>query len=127
MRTHGHRVLIAGADAAGVRLALELADAGLPVTLCTQGTLSPEAGGALGSSLYDEVPLLTALRNHPGDRGARGRPDRGDRAATATGWRRGCGCGRSRSTRRAAPPAANAFRSAPSTSRPRPGSRPTAP
>ena len=63
---HGHRVLIAGADAGGVRLALELADAGLPVSLCTQGTLSPEAGGALGSSLYDEVPLLTALRNHPG-------------------------------------------------------------
>ena len=63
---HGHRVLIAGADAGGVRLALELADAGLPITLCTQGTLSPEAGGALGSSLYDEVPLLIALRNHPG-------------------------------------------------------------
>ncbi|MHB8835350.1 MAG: FAD-dependent oxidoreductase [Candidatus Methylomirabilia bacterium] len=63
---HGHRLLIAGADAGGVRLALALAEAGLPVTLCTQGTLSPEAGGALGSSLYDEAPLLNALRNHPG-------------------------------------------------------------
>ncbi len=63
---HTHRLLIAGADAAGVRLALELADAGLPVTICTQGALSPEPGGALGSSLYDEVPLLIALRNHPG-------------------------------------------------------------
>jgi len=63
---HGHRLFIAGAAAGGVRLALELADAGLPVTLCTQGTLSPETGGALGSSLYDEVPLLNALRNHPG-------------------------------------------------------------
>ena len=78
-------MLIAGADAGGVRLALELADAGLPVTLCTRGTLSPEAGGALGSSLYDEVPLLTALRNHPGDRAARGRDDRGDRAASGDG------------------------------------------
>jgi len=63
---HGQRLLIAGADAGGVRLALELANAGLPVTLCTQGMLSPAAGGALGSSLYDEVPLLIALRNHPG-------------------------------------------------------------
>ncbi len=63
---HGHRLLIAGADAAGVRLALELADAGRPVTLCTKGSLSPEGGGALGFSLYDEVPLLLALRNHPG-------------------------------------------------------------
>jgi NADPH-dependent glutamate synthase beta subunit-like oxidoreductase/NAD-dependent dihydropyrimidine dehydrogenase PreA subunit len=60
-----HRVLIAGGDPGGVRLALELADAGLPVTLCTKGTLGPQAGGALGSSLYEEVPLLTALRNHP--------------------------------------------------------------
>ncbi|HWR97076.1 MAG TPA: 4Fe-4S binding protein, partial [Candidatus Methanoperedens sp.] len=65
MISRGHRVLIAGADAAGVRFALELADAGLPVTVCTRGAVSPEAGGALGSSLYDEVPLLTALRNHP--------------------------------------------------------------
>ena len=38
----------------------------MAVTLCTQGTSSPGAGGALGSSLYDEVPLLIALRNHPG-------------------------------------------------------------
>jgi NADPH-dependent glutamate synthase beta subunit-like oxidoreductase/NAD-dependent dihydropyrimidine dehydrogenase PreA subunit len=60
-----HRVLIAGADPGGVRLALELADTGLPVTLCTRDTLSPEAAGARGSTLYDEVPLLTALRNHP--------------------------------------------------------------
>jgi len=60
-----HRVLVAGADTGGVLLALQLADAGLPVTLCTQGTLGPAAGGALGSSLYEEVPLLTALRNHP--------------------------------------------------------------
>ena len=62
---HGRRLLIAGADAGGVRLALELADAGLPISLCTQGTLGPETGGALGSSLFDEVPLLNALRNHP--------------------------------------------------------------
>jgi NADPH-dependent glutamate synthase beta subunit-like oxidoreductase/NAD-dependent dihydropyrimidine dehydrogenase PreA subunit len=37
----------------------------VPVAVCTQGAVSPEAGGALGSSLYEEVPLLTALRNHP--------------------------------------------------------------
>ncbi|HEY5998686.1 MAG TPA: FAD-dependent oxidoreductase, partial [bacterium] len=65
MTQGGHRILIAGADAAGVRLALELADGGLPVTVCTRGAVTPAAGGALGSSLYDEVPLLTALRNHP--------------------------------------------------------------
>ncbi len=63
---HGHRLLIAGVDPAGVRLALELADAGLAVTVCTRGILSPQPGGTLGSSLYDEVPLLTAMRNHPG-------------------------------------------------------------
>ena len=62
---HGHRLLIAGADPGGVRLALELADAGIPVTLCAQGALDPHAGGARGSSLYQEVPVLTALRNHP--------------------------------------------------------------
>jgi NADPH-dependent glutamate synthase beta subunit-like oxidoreductase/NAD-dependent dihydropyrimidine dehydrogenase PreA subunit len=66
MSVHGHRLLIAGADPAGVRLALELADAGIPVALCTQGAIAPGAGGALGSTLYEEVPLLTALRNHPG-------------------------------------------------------------
>ena len=58
-------MLIAGADPGGVRLALELADAGLPVTLCTQGVLDPHRAGALGSSLYREVPQLIALRNHP--------------------------------------------------------------
>jgi NADPH-dependent glutamate synthase beta subunit-like oxidoreductase/formate hydrogenlyase subunit 6/NADH:ubiquinone oxidoreductase subunit I len=63
---HGHRLLIAGVDPAGVRLALELAEAGLAVTICTQGALSPGPGGARGSSLYEEAPLLTALRNHPG-------------------------------------------------------------
>ncbi len=61
----GRRLLVAGADAPGVRLALEAADAGVPVTLCTAGTLGPAAAGALGVTLYDEVPLLTALRNHP--------------------------------------------------------------
>ena len=65
MTVPGHRLLIAGADAGAVRLALDLADAGVPVTVCTRGELSPAAGGALGSTLYDEVPLLTALRNHP--------------------------------------------------------------
>jgi NADPH-dependent glutamate synthase beta subunit-like oxidoreductase/NAD-dependent dihydropyrimidine dehydrogenase PreA subunit len=61
----GHRLLIAGAGPDAVRLALALADAGLPVTVATRGVLSPAAGGALGSSLYDEIPLQVALLNHP--------------------------------------------------------------
>ena len=44
----GHRVLIAGVDPAGVRLALELADAGLPVTVCTRGSVASAGHAALG-------------------------------------------------------------------------------
>ena len=72
-------------------------------------------------------PAADRAAQPPGDRGARGRRGRGARAARRRPARRGCACGRSRSTRRAAPPAASACRSVPSSSRRRRGSRPAAP